>query len=192
MNKLIISFLLTSIAGLTTLIGYFIVFLRCDQKKIISFSLAFSGSVMLTISFLDLIREAINYLNYYNFFFRSLLIIFFISLGFFTSNYISYRFDNDNNLKTIGIISLIAIIIHNIPEGIITFIVSGININLGIELALAISMHNIPEGISIAVPLFYATNNKIKTFFVVLIASLSEIVGALICYLFLQNLILKM
>lgn len=84
---------------------------------------------------------------------------------------------------------MIAITLHNIPEGIITFMVSGVDINLGIKLALAISLHNIPEGISIAVPLYYATRKKLKTFLIVLLAGLSEIFGAIICFLFLKNII---
>ena len=96
---------------------------------------------------------------------------------------------NKNSLKKVGIVSMIAITLHNIPEGIITFMVSGVDINLGIKLALAISLHNIPEGISIAVPLYYATRKKLKTFFIVLLAGLSEIFGAIICFLFLKNII---
>lgn len=65
--------------------------------------------------------------------------------------------------------------------------VSGVNIKMGIKLAIAISMHNIPEGISISVPLYYATKQKLKTFFVVLISGFSEILGAFICYLFLSK-----
>ena len=82
---------------------------------------------------------------------------------------------------------MLAIILHNIPEGIITFMVTGINLNLGIKLVIAISLHNIPEGISIAIPLFYATKNKLKTFFMVLISGLSEILGAILSYLFLSK-----
>ncbi len=67
--------------------------------------------------------------------------------------------------------------------------VSGVNLNLGIKLALAISLHNIPEGISIAVPIYFATKKKLKTFTYVLISGISEILGAIICYLFLQNFI---
>ena len=50
-------------------------------------------------------------------------------------------------------------------------------------------MHNVPEGISIAIPIYYGTNNKLKTFVIVLIAGLSEILGAIICYLFFKNII---
>ena len=67
--------------------------------------------------------------------------------------------------------------------------VSGVNITLGIKLAIAISLHNIPEGISIAIPYYYATRKKLKTFLLVLISGLSELLGAIICYIFLRKLI---
>ena len=189
MNNILLSFILTSMAGLSTILGYFIIFLPFKKEKIIAFSLSFSSSVMITISLIDLLPSAINYLNNYNFFFKMLVIIFFFILGIFLSNYISHRITGENNLKKIGIVSLIAIILHNIPEGIITFMVSGVNLHLGLELAMAISMHNIPEGVSIAIPLYYFTNKKLKTFIVVFIAGLSEILGAFLCYAFLQNII---
>ena len=182
------SFLLTIIAGLSTIIGYFIIFIKANKEKIIAFSLSFSSSVMITISLIDLIPSSFNYLNNYVLFFKILLFLFFFIIGIYLSYFISHRIDNKkNSLKKIGIITMFTIILHNIPEGIITFMVSGVNISLGIKLAIAIGMHNIPEGISIAIPLYYGNNNKLKTFIVVLIAGLSETLGAIICFLFLKD-----
>jgi len=189
MNKIVISFLLTSFAGLSTLIGYFMIFIKGDKEKIITFSLSFSASVMITLSLIDLIPSSLNYLNNYIIYFRLLIVIFFFILGICLSYFISHKIENNNSLKKIGIISLLTIILHNIPEGIITFIISGVNISFGIKLAIAIGLHNIPEGISIAIPIYYGTNNKLKTFIIVLIAGLSEILGAMLCYLFLSNII---
>lgn len=184
------SFILTSLAGLSTILGYFIIFFKGDKKKIITFSLSFAAGVMLTISVTDLIPSSFNYLSNYNLVFRLLLMSFFFVLGVFLSFYISLKVPSgEDSLKKVGIISMLAIILHNIPEGIITFMVSGVNFNLGIKLAIAISLHNIPEGISIAVPLYFATKKKFKTFIYVLISGFSEILGAVLCFLFLQNLI---
>jgi len=101
-----------------------------------------------------------------------------------------YFVDNSskgNNLFKVGIMSMIAIIIHNIPEGIVTFIVSDRNIMLGISICIAIALHNIPEGISIAIPINYATGSKKKALLYTFIASLSELVGAIIAWLFLSK-----
>lgn len=187
--NILASFILTSLAGLSTIIGYFIIFIKGNKDKIITFSLSFASGVMLTISIIDLIPSSFNYLSNYHLLFRLLLIIFFFILGINLSYFISSKVDkeNSNSLKKVGIISMLAIVLHNIPEGIITFMVSGVDFNLGIKLAFAISLHNIPEGISIAIPLYYATKKKLKTFFIVLISGFSEIFGAIICYLFLSK-----
>lgn len=191
MKEILSSFILTSLAGLSTLIGYFIIFIKGDKNKIIAFALSFASGIMLTISIIDLIPSSNSYLKNYHIIFRFLLMIFFFILGVFISSYISKKVEinNQDSLKKVGIISMLAIIIHNIPEGIITFMVSGIDFKLGIKLAIAISLHNIPEGISIAIPYFYATRKKLKTFILVLISGLSELLGAIICYIFLRNLI---
>ncbi|MEI3509025.1 MAG: ZIP family metal transporter [Bacilli bacterium] len=57
---------------------------------------------------------------------------------------------------------MIAIIVHNIPEGIATFLSSSANLTLGVSLTIAIALHNIPEGISISVPVFKATGSRKK------------------------------
>lgn len=189
--NILASFILTSLAGLSTIIGYFIIFIKGNKDKIITFSLSFASGVMLTISIIDLLPSSFNYLGNYHLLFRLLLIIFCFILGVNLSYFISSKVDkeNSNSLKKVGIISMLAIVLHNIPEGIITFMVSGVDFKLGIKLALAISLHNIPEGISIAIPLYYATKKKLKTFFIVLISGFSEILGSIICYLFLRNFI---
>ena len=81
---------------------------------------------------------------------------------------------------------MIAMIIHNIPEGIATFITTNNDITLGISLAIAIALHNIPEGISIALPIYYSTNKKKKAIFYTLISGISEPFGAILAFLFLK------
>jgi len=188
MNNFINSLILTTLSGLSTILGYFVIYYKGNKNNIIAFSLSLSSSVMIILSLTDLIPTAYLSINNYNFIYKSLLITFFIIIGIIISKYIS-NFKYDNNLKRLGIISLITIILHNIPEGIITFMISGINIRFGIELAIGISLHNIPEGISIAIPIYYSSYNKIKTLFVVLLAGLSEVLGAFIGYIFLKDII---
>lgn len=60
---------------------------------------------------------------------------------------------------------------------------------LGLSICIAIAMHNIPEGISIAIPIYYSTKSKFKAILYTLISALSELVGAIITYLFLGKFI---
>lgn len=184
--------ILTSLAGMATLIGIIPIFVKVKNKDyIIASSCAFASGVMICISILDLIPESIRYLNnYFNSFLVISLCFIFLVLGIILSmildNYID-RVSNNNSLFKVGILSMIAIILHNIPEGIVTFIVSNKSIMLGAAICIAIALHNIPEGISIAVPIYYSTKNRKKAIFYTLIASLSEPLGAILTGLFLIN-----
>ena len=183
-------FLLTTLAGLATLLGTIPIFFKIKNKNlIISAACSFAGGVMLCISILDLIPESFIYLSgYVKPFFRILLVFLFIVIGITLSmiidNYVE-KMSNNSSLFKVGIISMIAIILHNIPEGIVTFIVTNKSLMLGVSICIAIAMHNIPEGISIAVPIYYSGKSKKQALLYTFISALSEPFGAIITYLFL-------
>lgn len=187
--NIFIPFLLTTIAGLSTLLGSLIIFIKYKNKDdIIISSLAFASSIMLFISILDLLPESYILLKkIYTFKPTILMILIGINIGIILSLYIQKNVSNNNQLYRVGVISMIIIIIHNIPEGMATYIASNTNINLGIKLTIAIALHNIPEGISIAIPIYYSTNSKIKAILYTFISGLSELLGAIITYVFLYN-----
>jgi len=184
--------ILTSLAGLATLIGIIPIFIKIKNKDyIIASACAFASGVMICISIFDLIPESIRYLsNNFNSFFVILLCFVFMIVGIILSMILDYYIDKiskNGTLFKVGILSMIAIILHNIPEGIVTFIVSNKNIMLGISMCIAIALHNIPEGISIAVPIYYSTKSKKKAILYTLLAGLSEPIGAILTGLFLVN-----
>lgn len=191
----LLPFILTLIAGFSTLIGFLPVLIKVKNiNKFICASLSFASGVMLCVSITDLIPESINMLRIN--FSSSLTIILcflFILLGIILSIIIDYYLPSDlnssdsmnNKLYKVGLFSMLAIILHNIPEGIATFVATSSSVKLGLSLTIAIAMHNIPEGISIAVPIYYSTKSKLKAFIYTLISSLSEPFGALIAYFFL-------
>ena len=191
MNNLFFSFLITTLAGFSTLLGTFSIFLNKKRReKIIYCSLIFSSSIMIFISVFDLIPSSFNYLNSIYEIIPSLIIdIIFILFGFIFIASINKLFKSENTLYKVGIISMIALIIHNIPEGIITFLSTTKDIKLGISLAISIALHNIPEGISIFVPLYYGSKNKRKAFLYTFIAGFSELFGAILSWLFLSNVV---
>ena len=184
-------FILTLIASASTLIGIFPIFIKPkNEYKLISNACFFASGIMLSLSILDLIPEALKYLNTeYNINITIIITVIFIIIGILLSFIIDKIIDkiNNNNLYKVGILSMIVLIIHNIPEGIITYIISNNNIILGLSICISIAIHNIPEGISISIPIYYSTKSKIKAILYTLISSLSELFGAFITYLFLSN-----
>ena len=189
MTSISMAFLLTSLAGLSTMLGIIPIFIKIKNKdKIIASSLAFASGVMFCVSVTDLIPESINMLrNYFSQVEVISLSFLFIVIGIITSSLIDKYLPSTNyeSLYKVGIISMLAIILHNIPEGIATFISTTKDTSLGISLATSIALHNIPEGISISVPIYYSTKSKFKTFIYTFISATSEPLGAVITYLFL-------
>ena len=153
------------------MLGTFVIFFSSKNKdKIITSSLSFASGVMVCVSLLDLIPESLNMLNNnLNLFLSIILFLIFLCIGVLTSMAIDkYLPETKENTKLyrVGIISMLAIILHNIPEGIATFMASSMDKTLGISLAIAIAMHNLPEGISIAVPIYYSTNKNQRHLFI--------------------------
>jgi ZIP family zinc transporter len=91
-----------------------------------------------------------------------------------------------HKLMRMGLFTALAIAIHNLPEGLATFLAALHDPGLGVAIAIAIALHNIPEGISVSVPIFYATGNRRKAFLYSFLSGLAEPVGAGIAYLALR------
>ncbi|TFG20838.1 MAG: zinc transporter ZupT [Promethearchaeota archaeon] len=92
-----------------------------------------------------------------------------------------YCIDEEKYMK-LGILTVLALFLHNLPEGLATFSSTLLDPKLGVEIAIATAMHNIPEGISVAIPIYLATKNKKKAVFYAFISGLAEPVGGLIAY----------
>ncbi len=169
------------------MLGSIFIFKKKNENIIIA-SLAFASGVMFTVSITDLIPESYNLLiNIFPKFPAIIYMLIFVVSGIIFSMFIDKYIPTDNNLYRVGVFAMLAIIIHNIPEGIATFMATNTNIILGISLTIAIALHNIPEGISISIPIYYATNSKFKAIFYTFISAISEPFGALLTYLFLSN-----
>ena len=189
----ILPFLLCLIAGLSTLLGSLFIFIKGNKNNIIKCALAFASGVMLSVSVFDLIPESLTMFQSTNKDSIFFSIMTFITIGLiiplFIDKVLPAKLDQNSKLYKLGIFTMIAIIIHNIPEGIATYISSETNIKLGISITIAIAMHNIPEGISIAMPVYYATKNKKKAIGLTFISGMSETLGAVLAFLFLKPII---
>ena len=198
--NIMIALLIPTIAGFSTVLGGLIVFLKIKKEnitKFITFCLSFSLSIMILISILDLIPASSRIvLENFGIFNGILISISAFLIGGFIINIInnkikSYQIKNTNDaaLYRVGILSMLALMIHNIPEGIATFMATLQDINLGISLGIAIMLHNIPEGIAIAVPIYYSTKKKGKAILKTFVSGWAELIGALIALIFLRNFI---
>lgn len=209
LDHLILAFALTLFAGLSTGIGSALAFFtKQTNTKFLSVSLGFSAGVMIYVSFVEIFAKArAELVTEYGarpgliitiaaFFSGMLLIALIDKLIPSHENPHEIRrvediagqaeLDKKTKLMRMGVLTALAIGIHNFPEGLATFTAAISDPGLGIAIAVAIAIHNIPEGIAVSVPIYYATNNKRKAFWYSFSSGLAEPVGALIGYLILM------
>jgi len=207
-DSLFIAFSLTLIAGLSTGIGSTLAFLsRSASPRFLSVALGFSAGVMIYVSMVEILQEAKESVaNLYGDKMGMLVAVLSFFSGIFVAAVIDRlvpSYENPHEFRSVeeiakpvdelknkklmrmGLLSAIAIAIHNFPEGIATFTSALLDPRLGITITVAIAIHNIPEGIAISVPIYQATGSRKKAFIYSFLSGLSEPLGALIGYLIL-------
>lgn len=209
MDNVLIAFGLTLIAGLSTGIGSGLAFFtKKTNTSFLSISLGFSAGVMIYVSFVEILAksqeslvlslgEELGQWAAVGSFFMGIFIISLIDRlvpnfenphevrdkqDINNLNVYNNEVSSVNNLRRMGVMSALAIAIHNFPEGLATFASALSDPALGISITVAIAIHNIPEGISVSVPIYYATGNRKRAFIYSFLSGLSEPLGALVGY----------
>jgi len=90
-------------------------------------------------------------------------------------------------LSNMGLLTAVAIALHNFPEGLATFVATLADPTVGVGLAVAIAVHNIPEGLCVSIPIFYASGNRLRAFFLATLSGLAELVGAFLGWIALAS-----
>lgn len=94
---------------------------------------------------------------------------------------------HERKLMRMGLLTALAIAIHNFPEGLATFAAALYDPAVGVSIAIAIAIHNIPEGIAVAVPIHAATGSRAKALLHSFLSGLAEPIGALVGYFILRS-----
>lgn len=197
-RTLLLAFSLTLLAGAATGIGSAIAFFaRTTNSAFLAVSLGFSAGVMVYVSLTELMTQAGAAAGKW-----PALAAFLcgIAIAMLIDRLVpSYENPHEARgvedmdspqaraaLMKMGLVSAIAIGIHNFPEGLATFAAALKSPSTGLAVAFAIAIHNIPEGIAVAVPIYYATRSRKKAFVYSALSGLAEPLGAVAGYLLLR------
>lgn len=89
----------------------------------------------------------------------------------------------ENAFLSIGLQTSVAIALHKLPEGFITYATNHANPALGFNVFIALFVHNITEGFALALPLYMALRSRLKAIlWSFLLGGLSQPVGAGIAF----------
>jgi ZIP family zinc transporter len=209
MTSIISALILTLIAGSATGIGgAMVLFKKKLSSRFLAGALGLSAGVMIFISMAEMLPEAQGMIRDSGIAHGEAFVIvaFFVGMGIITLiDFLIPEYENpheasglslddktpavgmvehtgtDKALHRLGIMSALAIAIHNFPEGIATFIGALNDPEMGAGITFAIAIHNIPEGIAVAIPIYYATKSKGKALLYATLSGFSEVIGALLC-----------
>ncbi len=205
-NNLIYALALTLFAGLATGVGSLIAFFaHRTNKSLLAFSLGLSAGVMIYVSFVEIFAHAQGSLVEL---FGEQRGVLYAVVALFSGIGIIALIDlvipsqenphevrcveqmsqkqSGKKLQRMGLLTALAIAVHNFPEGIATFATAYEDPSLGLAIALAVAIHNIPEGIAVSIPIYYATGSRSKAFWYSLLSGLAEPLGGILAYLVLM------
>ncbi|MFO7722978.1 MAG: zinc transporter ZupT [Bacteroidales bacterium] len=208
-NTILFAFGLTLFAGLSTGIGSALAFFaNRTNTKFLSVALGFSAGVMIYVSLVEIFvkaRESLAETYTDKAAYLYTVIFFFAGMGLIAlidwlipsaenpheirkvESMQEGRTDADKpKLMRMGLLTALAIAIHNFPEGLATFTAAISDPGLGIAIAVAIAIHNIPEGIAVSIPIYYATGSRKKAFWHSFASGLAEPIGAIVGFLILM------
>jgi ZIP family zinc transporter len=172
--------LVTLLAGLSFFVGYLITLIFKKQKKLLIFSVGFAFSIIFGLVILHMIPESFELVS------NKLLLVLFVLVGviilklldkFVPDHHHSHKSDH---MEHIGIISALALILHNVIEGTAIYTTALSDVNMGLVMALGVSFHNIPLGIQIS---SLIKDKKSKLFMIVLLV-LSCLFGVILINVF--------
>lgn len=182
-------------AGLFIILGCSIVYILKNSDKFIQFSISMAFGVMVSLLILELFPEA------HEIIFESfkgstayIVFIFFIILGVGLLKLLDifipdHEIEDNNeqskneNLYHIGLVSSIALILHNIIEGMAIYTTALESTSLALTVTLAVGLHNVPMGLVIASTLRKSNRNKKESIVFLTIITLSTFLGGILMYL---------
>ena len=186
----LIALLFTLLLGLFILFGAFVIKFFKNKDKFLLISLSMAFGVMVSLVLLELLPE-----SYELFFYKTnsipttlLIVIGILAGGFLILKLLDHFIpdhekEGESNLMHIGLLSSIAIIIHNIIEGIAVYSTVASMFSAGLLLSIGVGLHNIPLGMAISSSFYNKEENKYKSKKLIIAISLSTFVGGLLMFL---------
>ena len=192
---------LTFIAGLFITLGALIVLVLKNNEKFVHFSISMAFGVIVSLISMELFPEAKEHLcDSFGNMFGYVILVFCIILGaailkildLFVPDHEQHghsKKSEQNNLYHIGVVSSVALILHNIIEGMSIYGVSSNSLEMGLMMTIGVGFHNIPMGIVITSMFNHSIKDRRSKFILLLLGiSLSTLVGGVIM-IFLSSLI---
>ena len=170
-------------------LGCLIGLIKKPKSKFLHGSLAFAASMMLGISLLQLIPESLKIIPFYlmaGSFLIGIVIFFIVDRILPHINPELLKKEKPSTKRSV-IMLVIGMALHNLPEGLAIGAGFALTPTLGTTIALGIAAQDVPENIATIVPLYGLTKKRMKSFIIVTLTILFELLGFIVGYYLLKG-----
>lgn len=183
--------LLCAVASASTVLGgVMVAFIKNMTPGLLAVFQGFAAGVMITISVVEMLPHSLSEFTYImgmnGLYAVSAVVLIFIC-GWLAGIAIAAaadrlcRLDGTNNCTgRISFITTAVMVLHNLPEGMVTIFSGMEDAQMALGMALAVALHNIPEGVVVASSAMAVTNSVYSSMVRCFVAGFSEFAGGVI------------
>lgn len=173
-------------AALATVIGGIIpLYSKRDRKSIIYFA-ALSAGILITVSFTDIIPEALS---------LSTSAGLGILAGFLLMHFVeqisiahpSVEYSEKHRLHKISLVAFVGLLFHSFVDGIAIGSGFEVSLSFGLIVTIAVLLHEFPEGLTTSSLLLATKYGKTKIFLLMFLVAIATPIGAFITVYFFNN-----
>lgn len=185
--------LATTLAGLFTAVGGVVAVLRTPGKRFMATCMGFAAGIMIGVGLMDMLPEALAfYTQSASSVVAAFRVVSLMLVGMAAASLLGGLLPEGIDAQATSperadilrsaLVTGMALLLHNLPEGVLTLFATLSDEKMGLRMALAVGLHNLPEGIAVAAPLYFATGSRRKALLAALASGLAEPIGAVLAY----------
>lgn len=178
-------FLLTFLAGASTLAGGLIFSFLKVERRYLQWALAGSTGVLLSVTLLGMLPQAMQLggLGYTALGFILGGVVFMVTGFIFPHTYLYEKYEDRlySILKT-GSLAITGIIIYNLAAGLLMGSGFALTTSLGLVVFIAVILQNIPRGMAINITLSQTATGRNRIFLILLLSGIPAMIGGVLTF----------
>ena len=179
----IYALLFTFLSGILITIGFIMAKISKKKKTFTQLAISMAFGVIIMLSFFEILKEAIEILKeetgsiYFIWIlgFTLIGVVFLKILDIFIPDHEAKN--ESENLYHIGVVSCIAVLLHNILEGMTIYTTTTTDFKMGLLMVIGVGLHNIPMGMVIYSTLSKTKKTRHKKLIYLLLVTFSTLLG---------------